>query len=107
MEQLDLVLPALWADHHVLTVRGVLAGLPGVRDVQASARDFGLRVSFEPAAVDRATILTALAAAGYEPGEPPAGGEAERSKPAWATAGTRSTATNPADLAMSGDHRKY
>ena len=30
-----------------------------------------------------------------------------RAKPEWAGAGIRITRTNPVDLKMSGDHRKY
>ncbi|HMK92279.1 MAG TPA: hypothetical protein VK576_04710 [Thermoleophilia bacterium] len=107
MEELALVLPAMWADHHVLAVRDVLSALPGVGHVDASARDFGLRVAFDPAATDAAAITAALTGAGYRPGDLPAGGEPQRDKPAWASAGSRTTTTNQADLAMSGDHRKY
>ncbi len=49
--------------------------------------------------------MAALAAAGYEAGEPEAD-EARKDKPAW-SAGPRVTGTNATDLAMSGDYRKY
>ena len=107
MEELALVLPAMWADHHVLAVRGVLTALPGVGQLDASARDFSLRVAFDPAATGAEAITAALTGAGYAPGDLPAGGEPQRDKPAWASGGGRTTTTNPADLAMSGDHRKY
>jgi hypothetical protein len=107
MEELAVTLPAMWADHHVLAVRAVLAETPGVGGVEASARDFALRVRFEPAAASADEILARLAAAGYVPGEAPAAGAGERSKPEWATSGSRATTTNPVDVAMSGDYRKY
>jgi copper chaperone CopZ len=107
MGELDIIVPGMWADHHVLAVRAALAGLTGVGNVEASAREFRLRVSYEPGAITPAAIEAALAGAGYERGEAPGAGPDERRKAEWATAASRSTTTDPADLAMSGDYRKY
>jgi len=107
MEKLAVTLPALWADHHVLAARAALADVPGVGAIEASARDFTLRVEFEPAAASADGILAALAAAGYVPGDPPQAGDGERRKPEWTASGSRTTTTNPVDAAMSGDYRKY
>jgi len=40
-------------------------------------------------------------------GEAPDADAPPTDKPAWLTSGVRVTATDPADLTMSGDHRKY
>ncbi len=105
MDEVVVRLPALWADHHVLRVRKALARAPGVAAVVASAKDQQVLVSYEPAETSADAIVAALAAAGYEAGEPVAD-EARKDKPAW-SAGPRVTGTNATDLAMSGDYRKY
>jgi len=105
MDELVAVVPDMWADHHVLTVRQALSDLPGVAEVTASARDLTVRVAYDPQATGEEAIVVALTAAGYPPGEP-AAGETRKDKPAWATA-PRVTGTNATDLAMSGDYRKY
>lgn len=107
MDELIVTLPRMWADHHVLAVRTLLAGVPGVAEVEASARDFAVRVRFEPDKTSSAALEAALAGAGYERGEAPGAGPEERRKAAWATSASRTTATNAVDLAMSGDYRKY
>ncbi|HSL96722.1 MAG TPA: heavy-metal-associated domain-containing protein [Thermoleophilia bacterium] len=105
MDEVVVKLPDLWADHHVLRVREALAGAPGVAAVVASAKDHEARVTFDPAATAPDAVVATLAAAGYEAGEL-AADEARKDKPAWATA-PRVTGTDAADLAMSGDYRKY
>jgi len=105
MDELVAVVPDLWADHHVLKARAALLDLPGVEQVEASARDLTVRVAYDPQATGAEAIVAALTAAGYPPGEP-ADDEARKDKPAWATA-PRVTGTNATDLAMSGDYRKY
>ncbi len=107
MKELTLTLPAMWADHHVLAVRKVLADTPGIGAVKASARDFTLRVAFDPATISAEAIVAELAAAGYVEGAAPGAGEPESAKAAWMDGGSRATTTNPADAAMSGDYRKY
>lgn len=107
MEELILTVPGLWADHHVLRVRDVLADLDGLDHVEASAKDRTLTLRIDPARLDAARITDHLSAAGYPPGEPEAAHDTPRAKPEWAGAGVRVTRTNPVDLTMSGDHRKY
>ncbi|MFA4965850.1 MAG: heavy-metal-associated domain-containing protein [Thermoleophilia bacterium] len=107
MEELVLAVPGMWADHHVLTVRDLLGHVDGVAAISASALDAAVRVEYDPAVADPQSIAAALDEAGYptgagEPAAPP-----PTNKPAWATAGVRVTVTNPSDLTMSGDHRKY
>ena len=106
MEQLVVTVPEMWADHHVLKVRDALARLPGVTSIVASARDFELRVAYDPDATGQASLLEALTAVGYPPGDPPVEPGNEMNKPAWAAA-PRVTTTDAADLAMSGDYRQY
>lgn len=106
MEELILVVPDMWADHHVLTVRELLDQEAGIADVVASARDTSVRVTFDPSQTSAEQIAARLSEGGYPPGEreeaPP-----PTNKPEWAMAGVRKTTTDPIDLVMSGDHRKY
>ena len=109
MEQLTLAIPKMWGDHHVLAVRETLAALDGVGEVEASAAQKLVRLSFDPA-VGRERIVQALRDAGYDPSdtvefaEPPASTASE--SPRFAE-GVRVTQTNRLDLEMSGDFRKY
>jgi copper chaperone CopZ len=107
MQELDLTIPALWADHHVIALRETLAALPGVVAVAASAMERRVRIEYDPAQITPDAISKSLVAAGYAPGEIDADGAAPQNKPAWATGGLRVTVTNPVDQAMSGDYRKY
>ena len=107
MEELVLAVPGLWADHHVLAVRDVLRQDEAVKVVAVSALERNVTLEYDPARTDPARIAALLADGGYATG--PADGPAvpPSNKPAWTTAGVRVTTTNAADLAMSGDHRKY
>ena len=107
MQELTLTVPDLWADHHVLKVRDALATLDGLQRVEASAKDRTLTLVIDPARLDAARVADHLAAAGYPPGELEAAHDTPQTKPEWAGAGSRITRTNPVDLKMSGDHRKY
>lgn len=109
MENLFLVIPNLYADHHVMKVRQVLFGLNGVQDVYASSAFKEVAVKFEPDKTTREQIIAALAQAGYPEGEPEV---VERtpdhtSDPAWDVLAPRQVTTNPVDLQMSGEFRKY
>jgi copper chaperone CopZ len=104
---LRLTLPGMWADHHVLAVNAALSGVDGVAETSASALHRTLDVRFDPAATGADAIAAALAAAGYAPAELVADPAPPSNKPAWATAGSRVTATDPRDQTMSGDHRRY
>ncbi len=112
MEELILGVPAMWADHHVLAVRKVLLSLNGVDDVQASSAFKTVRVSFDSNRISAQQIVKALLDAGY----PPAGFDSDgtnipvstgKTDPAWTTLPMRTIKTHPADMAMSGEFRKY
>lgn len=107
MEQLALTVPGMWADHHVIAVRSLFTDTEGVKVTGASAMDATLRLEYEPAATDPQRIIARLEEGGYKAGQAEEGAMPPTDKPAWATAGVRVTSTDPADLAMSGDHRKY
>jgi copper chaperone CopZ len=109
MEKTVLSVPKLWADHHVLTVRGVVTALDGVADVYASSAWKQLVVDYDPDKVDQDTIIGALAKAGYEVDEA-LGMEGTRlsaGDPAWDKLGVRVTKTNQRDREMSGEFRRY
>ncbi len=111
MEKLQLSIPSMWADHHVLQVRDVLLHLDGVETVYASSAWKQALLSFDPARVSRAAIEQALAQAGYpvDDAEIPvltAAGPAKRD-PKWEVLGARVTRTNRADVEMSGEFRRY
>ena len=107
MEKLVLIVPGMWADHHVIAVRGLVQEEAGVVVMGASALDTTLSLDYDPAKIDPQRICALLEKGGYPPGDPPEVEAPPSDKPAWATAGVRVTTTDPADLAMSGDHRKY
>lgn len=65
MEKLTLELPALYADHHVLAVRQLLAELPGVAAIYASSAFHVVEVTFDPAQMDAERIRARLGEAGY------------------------------------------
>ena len=107
MEEVTIAVPGLWADHHVVTVLGLLRNEPGVASVTASALEKNVRLSYDPDATSPEQVAARLNAGGYATGAADADEAPPTDKPAWTTAGVRSTTTDPADLAMSGDHRKY
>lgn len=107
MDQLALIVPGMWADHHVIAVRGLFRELEGVEVSGASAMDATLRLEYDPAKTDPQKIAAQLEQAGYSTGDAPEAEAPPTDKPAWLTAGVRVTVTDPADLTMSGDHRKY
>jgi copper chaperone CopZ len=107
MDRLELQIPGMWADHHVLAVRDLLSAEEGVGPVTASARDALVRLEYDAGRTGPAQLVAILTAAGYEPGLGPQYDAPPTNKPAWATSGVRSTSTDPVDLAMSGDYRKY
>lgn len=107
MSKTTITIPSLWADHHVLAVRGILGAVPGVSGIAASAAHRQVTVDFDPAATSADAIAKALASGGYPAGDLPECGPVPGKKEAWNSCGYRSVVTNYADLAMSGDHRKY
>ncbi|MCL4237968.1 MAG: heavy-metal-associated domain-containing protein [Anaerolineae bacterium] len=65
MDKLTLELPALYADHHVLAVRQLLAELPGVTAIYASSAFQVVEVTFDPAQIDAERLRMRLGEAGY------------------------------------------
>jgi len=69
MDKIELRIPALYGDHHVLEVRRILSSLPGLVEAQASAAQQRVRATFDPAQITTEAIVAALSAGGYAPGE--------------------------------------
>ena len=65
MERLNLSVPAMYADHHVLAVRQVLSQLPGIEEVEASSAVKAIRLNYDPARTNPKAVADALEAAGY------------------------------------------
>ncbi len=109
METIELTIPAMYADHHVIKVKQLLSPLPGVQEVYASSAFKAVSIEFDPAKTTQAALVKALTEAGYAPGElevvePQGYG---RYDPEWETNGVRVTVTNQVDLQLSGEFRKY
>ena len=49
METFVLELPTMYGDHHVVEVRRLLLGLPGVEEVYASSGFQSVEVTYDPA----------------------------------------------------------
>jgi hypothetical protein len=107
MEQLVLTVPSMWADHHVVAVRDLLRDEEGVAIAAASALDARVSLTYDPSRTDPQRIAARLEAGGYPARDPAETSAPPPNKPAWATMASRVTTTDPADLSMSGDHRKY
>ncbi|MBI5302984.1 MAG: heavy-metal-associated domain-containing protein [Chloroflexi bacterium] len=109
MEQLSLVIPALYADHHVTNIKRLLAPIAGVEDVVASAAFKEVFIEFDPAKTTSAAIVKVLTGAGYAPGELEVVAESPYATgdPAWDKLGVRATTTSQVDLQLSGEFRKY
>ncbi len=65
MEEVQIHVPAMYGDHHVLAVRQMLLQLPGVCEVYASSCFQTVQVKYEPERIDKETISAALETAGY------------------------------------------
>jgi copper chaperone CopZ len=75
MQEVQINVPAMYADHHVIEVRRVLLELPGVVEVYASSCFQIVQVKFDSEQVEQETIHAALETAGYlEPLSIPAEG---------------------------------
>lgn len=103
-----LPVPSMYADHHVAAVRKALSEVAGVQEIQASAAFKEVTVKHSKEVTNEA-LVEALDKAGYQVGEeelvdqePSCFGD-----PAWYECASRCTRTDEADLAMSGDFRKY
>jgi copper chaperone CopZ len=103
-----LIVPSMYADHHVAAVRGTLSAMSGVQDIQASAAFKEVTVKHTKD-VKKKALVDALEKAGYQVGEEEAV-EQDPScfgDPSWYECAPRCITTDPADLEMSGDFRKY
>ena len=110
MKTLTLRVPIMYADHHVLQVRNALNGLDGVAETAASSARRQVTVSYEEDAISPQAIESALAEAGYPPGQEPSLPEVPKNHEdgsSWFTILQRVTTTEMKDLEMSGDFRKY
>jgi copper chaperone CopZ len=65
MEEIQIQVPAMYGDHHVLEVRRILLEIPGVMDVNASSCFQVAQVKYDPAQTESETIHAVLEAAGY------------------------------------------
>jgi len=110
MEKIILELPAMYADHHVLTVRDALTELEGLEEIYASSAWKQVMISFDPAKIKQSAIEDALANAGYPvgEGEPPVLVEFGDNKrdPKWEELGVRVTETYEPEVQMSGEFRR-
>jgi copper chaperone CopZ len=110
MDKVTFTIPALWADHHTLTVRNALDQVSGVKEVIASALYKDVLIKYDPAVVSPEALADTLAEAGYEIAKAPElPGYPERIDDAsdWFQFQERITETDMRDLEMSGDHRMY
>lgn len=57
--------PALYGDHHVIEVRQILLGIPGVQDVYASSSFQVVKVNFDPEKISETELEKKLDEAGY------------------------------------------
>jgi copper chaperone CopZ len=106
MEKVIVDVPSMYADHHVLAVRKLLTQLEGVGDVYASSAFKQVLVHYDPAAITAEAITGALGEAGYTE-EMPMPVQDKLAEESWKNGAFRMTKTYPADLAMSGEFRKY
>ncbi|MEZ4556572.1 MAG: BldC family transcriptional regulator [Caldilineaceae bacterium] len=95
VETIRVEVPKLYADHHTLAVRQVLAGLPGVQDVWVSAAAREVQITFDPDVTVADGIVAALAAAGYPArnGQEPRPTGVVSKDPAWTHLDLRVTQT--------------
>ncbi|MCZ7543864.1 MAG: heavy-metal-associated domain-containing protein [Anaerolineae bacterium] len=72
MEKLQITVPAMFGDHHVLAVRNILLAIDGVADVVASAAWRTVEVTYDPAKLSPEQIERRLDEEGYtHPAEAP------------------------------------
>jgi len=107
-ERVIYKVPSLYADHHVVAVRKVLADLEGMGEIEVSAAFQEVRLSYDPKKGSPSAIEARLKEAGYPPGqEISLPFQSEKGDPAWKSLGLREIHTNPVDLEMSGEFRLY
>lgn len=110
MKEVTFSIPAMWADHHTLSVRETLLRQAGVQDVLASSLYQDVLVQYDPAVISAEALAAALSQAGYAVDQTaPLPTYPQRIDDAsdWFQFQERITETDMRDLVMSGDHRKY
>ncbi len=109
MDKITLTIPAMYADHHVIAVKRLLSPISGVENVFASSAFKEVTIEFDASKTSRDALVKALSDAGYAPGELDYLAQTPYAKPdpAWEYLGVRETETNPVDLQLSGEFRKY
>ena len=108
MEKAVFAIPSLWADHHTLAVRDALCPLEGVEDVVASSLECRATVVYDSSRITPERMVESLRSAGYPVGDDMGGATSPPdTSSSWSSNASRITVTNPVDLAMSGDYRKY
>ncbi len=110
METLSLTIPTLYADHHVTNIRRILIALGiNAQTLDASSAFKSLTLEFDATKISRDAIIAALTAANYAPGIEAIveRGPNATADPAWDALGMRTVTTNPLDLQLSGEFRKY
>ena len=65
MQTVTYETPVIYGDHHVLEVRRILSGLPGVKEVYVSSAFHVIQVEFDPKKINDLEIAKKLDAAGY------------------------------------------
>lgn len=65
MKTIEIPVPAMYGDHHVVEVRRILLELPGVQDVYASSAFHLVEVQFDPQKTSDDAIHSILEKGGY------------------------------------------
>ncbi len=65
MKTISIEVPNLFGDHHVIEIRNLLSGIPGVVDVYASSCFQVVEVTYDPDIVNDLEISIKLDQAGY------------------------------------------
>jgi len=65
MKKMSVNVPAMYGDHHVLEVRGILLAMPGIEEVNASSCFHTVEIVFDPEKVSDDEIKARLGEAGY------------------------------------------
>jgi copper chaperone CopZ len=84
MKSLEIAVPAMYADHHVIEVRRILFEIPGVETINASSAFKAVEITYDPEKTSEDVLIRTLDEAGYtgapgmptESGEPAVGREA-------------------------------
>ncbi len=92
MQSVQLELPAMYGDHHVLAVRQMLLGMEGIKQVKASAAWRAVKIDYDPDKLSPEQIEKRLANEGYTemphtPALEPEGGRTQRFTQAFVQAG--------------------